>query len=182
MNNSAYIGFTRALAQLFDNAGIEYRTDRSTETGIVENAKWVDFQFVMRDGSSHKLYVPKNKGTVGKLHTTIEFSTQIEGVLELPSTERRPQYRNGLIRSHLSSADPERVAKLIIAALRGGAPVPMKRVAAPRQQPQRVANGPMPRNDEQPTAPSRDSESWTVSEEDIAEVGAELQQAGVVPQ
>lgn len=169
-NNAAYISFTAALAHMFDEAGIEYRRDESTDTGIVENAKWVDFQFQLKDGTMHKLYVPKNKGQVGKCHTTISFSPEIEGVLELPSTERRPEYRNGAIRSHLAGGDPQRVARLIIAAIKRGAPVPQKRTPQPRvQQQARPAAS---------SAPSEGGESYTVTADDVAAIDAEEMRVG----
>lgn len=176
-NNAAYIGFTKALAQMFTAAGIEFKKDPTTETGIVENAKWVDFQFVLKDGAIHKLYVPKNKGQVGKCHTTVEFPTTIDGVLELPRTAKRPEYKNGAIRSHLSGNDPERIGKLMIAALRTGAPVPQKRPAQPRQQ-QPVVQA-QSEQDQEETPETGERESWAITEADVGQVDAELFQRGV---
>jgi hypothetical protein len=178
-SNAAYIGFTRALAKMFSDAGIEYQQDKSTETGIVENAKWVDFQFRLGDGQLHKLYVPKNKGAISKLHTTIYFDSRIEGVLELPSTEKRPEYRNGLIQSHLSGADPQRVAALVIAAIRRGAPVPQKRIAQSRTPQQQPARGGMPQSQPQDAGAGVSevrNENWSLTENDIAQADAEVMQ------
>jgi hypothetical protein len=172
-SNAAYVGFTRALAKMFDDADIKYQRDPHTETGIIENAKWVDFQFRLDDGTMHKLYVPKNKGLIGRIHTTIAFDTRVEGVLELPSTTRRPEYRNGLIRSHLSGADPERVANLIITALRRGAPVPQKRPAVPRTQ--HVASAETTRGPQ--SSPEGAPGNWTLTKDGIAEVDTEISEA-----
>jgi len=147
MSMSAYLSFTRALRQLFDQAGIKYETDPTSPTGVSEVKKWVEFRFAPEDGGPpHKLYVPKNVGAVGACHTTVLFSTDIEGVLELPTKRDGTPYRNGAIRSHLSGDDPERLARLMIGALRRGAPAPTRRLPQPRtaqQTPRAHAEAPV---------------------------------------
>jgi hypothetical protein len=121
--------FVRYLASALDKAGIAYDKDDKTQSGIVENSGYVNFQIRMRDGQVHKVYVPKNKGTIGRVETTIFFDpSNVKGVKPLPSTAKKPNYKNGFIRSHLEP-DKERVARLVIEAVKKGAPVPVKRVA-----------------------------------------------------
>lgn len=122
---TAYIAFTDQLRRQFDAAGVQYQK-AETPTGVLENKGWVDFTFP----SGHKVYVPKGKTRLGPVETTFSFDPRLEGVVPLPEN-----YKNGLIRSRLSSLDPERVARLVIAALRSGAPSPQKRAPQRRDSP-----------------------------------------------
>lgn len=131
-SNPVYLGFVNFLKRRLDENGIKYHKDPNTASGVVENANFVNFQFDAPGGGMHKVYVPKNVGTMGPVQTTFAFDPKVPGVRPLPATKKRPQYKNGAIRSHLDP-DREQVARLIIQALRDGLPVPQKRVGG-RQQ------------------------------------------------
>lgn len=147
-----WAAFAKAVQERIEDEGVELLTDQSTESGLPENKNWVRLE---HQQSGNKLYIPKGKGTIRHLETTIELSPDPKrGVLELPKPKSGKPYENGAIRSHLT-ADPVLAASLFVEAIAAGAVKPAKRT--PRTQQAQAAS----------TEAASGRETMTVDQDDV---------------